>query len=69
MLKLVIALIVFYQKYLSPLSWPACRFYPSCSQYFKESFERHGLLRGGWYAIIRLMKCHPFHAGGYDPVK
>ncbi|WP_298432586.1 membrane protein insertion efficiency factor YidD [Geobacter sp.] len=69
MLKLVIAFIVFYQKYLSPLSGPTCRFYPSCSHYSKESIERHGLLRGGWYAFIRLMKCHPFHAGGYDPVK
>ena len=69
MLKLVITFIVFYQKFLSPLSGPTCRFYPSCSQYSKESLERHGLLRGGWHAMIRLMKCHPFHAGGYDPVK
>ncbi|WP_084201467.1 membrane protein insertion efficiency factor YidD [Geobacter pickeringii] len=69
MLRLVAALITFYQKYLSPLSGPTCRFYPSCSQYSKESFERHGLLRGGVYTVIRLMKCHPYHRGGYDPVK
>lgn len=69
MLKRLITVIGFYQKYLSPLKGPTCRFYPSCSQYSKESLERHGLVRGLWHTVSRLLKCHPFHPGGYDPVK
>lgn len=69
MLKTLIAIIGIYQKYLSPLMGPTCRFYPSCSQYAKESLEKHGLVRGFCYTGIRLLKCHPFHPGGYDPVK
>lgn len=69
MLKRAISLIGFYQKYLSPLTGPTCRFYPSCSQYSKESLERYGLVKGIRLTVFRLLKCHPFHPGGYDPVK
>lgn len=69
MLKRAISLIGFYQKYLSPLTGPTCRFYPSCSQYSKESLERYGLVKGIRLTVLRLLKCHPFHPGGYDPVK
>jgi putative membrane protein insertion efficiency factor len=62
-------LIRAYQKYLSPLKPRCCRFYPSCSQYCYEAIEKYGLLQGGWRGLRRLMKCHPFHPGGYDPVK
>jgi len=57
-----------YQRLLSPLLPPSCRFYPSCSQYALEAVTRHGALRGGWLAVRRLARCHPFHPGGFDPV-
>jgi len=65
-----IALIVIrlYQKLLSPLLPQTCRFYPSCSEYSRESIVRHGVVRGTWLTIVRLCKCHPFHPGGFDPV-
>lgn len=62
-------LIRFYQKVLSPLKPPSCRFYPSCSQYAVEAIQRYGLLHGGWMAARRIGRCHPFHLGGYDPVR
>jgi putative membrane protein insertion efficiency factor len=69
MLKSITLLVIrLYQKMLSPILPPACRFYPSCSEYSRESILRHGLVRGGWLTLIRLCKCHPFHLGGYDPV-
>ncbi|MFA7059494.1 MAG: membrane protein insertion efficiency factor YidD [Pedobacter sp.] len=69
MLKSITLLVIrLYQKILSPILPPACRFYPSCSEYSRESILRHGLFRGGWLTLIRLCKCHPFHPGGYDPV-
>lgn len=58
-----------YQVLLSPLLPPSCRFYPSCSQYAVEAIEKYGSLQGGWMTLKRLCKCHPFHPGGYDPVK
>ena len=64
----LIALIRVYQLFLSPLLGNHCRFYPSCSQYAREALERHGVLRGGWLAIRRLSRCHPWHPGGVDPV-
>jgi hypothetical protein len=56
-----------YQLLLRPLLPAVCRFQPSCSEYAREVFARHGLLRGGWLALRRLGRCHPFHPGGYDP--
>ncbi len=66
--QLFAALIRGYQLLLSPLLPPSCRFYPSCSQYALEAVTRHGALRGGWLAARRLVRCHPFHPGGNDPV-
>ncbi|MCY8414780.1 membrane protein insertion efficiency factor YidD [Bacillus spizizenii] len=57
-----------YQKFISPLTPPTCRFYPTCSQYGIEAIKTHGALKGGWLTIIRILKCHPFHPGGVDPV-
>ena len=61
--------IRFYQKTISPLFAPHCRFYPTCSQYSYESIHKHGFFRGLYLSIIRIGKCHPFHEGGYDPIK
>jgi len=60
--------IVFYRRFISPLKPPVCRFYPTCSQYALEAVEVHGPVRGLWLALRRILKCHPFHPGGYDPV-
>jgi putative membrane protein insertion efficiency factor len=65
---LLVALITIYQKLMSPWLPDACRFTPTCSQYAKEAMLKHGLLRGLGLSLKRLSKCHPFHAGGYDPV-
>lgn len=67
-LKSVIVIIRFYQKYLSPLKGNSCRFYPSCSEYSILSFQKYGFFVGLIKTIFRLGKCHPFHPGGYDPV-
>jgi putative membrane protein insertion efficiency factor len=64
----LIAGIRFYQRAISPLTPPSCRFYPTCSAYAAEAIERHGAARGSWLALRRLLRCHPFHRGGYDPV-
>lgn len=69
MKKLFLAAIRFYQRWLSPLKrMPTCRFYPTCSTYAFGAVSRFGALRGGYLALRRILKCHPFHAGGYDPV-
>jgi len=68
--KLLRVLIRFYQKFISPLKGkPACRFYPTCSNYALDALERYGTVKGLYLTIRRLLKCHPFHPGGYDPVK
>jgi putative membrane protein insertion efficiency factor len=61
-------LIRVYQWTLSPMLGARCRFYPSCSCYAHEAIERHGALRGAWLAAKRVLRCHPFSPGGYDPV-
>jgi putative membrane protein insertion efficiency factor len=65
---LLVALITLYQKLASPLLPPTCRFYPSCSQYSKEVLLKYGILKGTLLSVKRILKCHPFHPGGYDPV-
>ncbi len=68
MRQVLMLLIRMYQLALSPLLGPRCRFYPSCSCYAHAAIERHGALRGGWLGLKRLLRCHPFADGGYDPV-
>ena len=68
MKKLLITLLQFYQRKISPLKKPCCRFYPSCSQYAIEAITKKGALYGSFLAFKRILKCHPFHKGGYDPV-
>ena len=67
--KLLIYLVRFYQKFISPLKGPTCRFYPTCSQYSIEAIKKYGALKGIYLTMRRLLKCHPFHTGGYDPLK
>jgi len=69
MKTILLSLIRFYRKFISPLKGRAtCRFYPTCSQYAMEAVSRYGALKGGFLTVKRLLKCHPFHPGGYDPV-
>lgn len=69
MLRLLLrALIRGYQLLISPLLGPSCRYLPSCSEYASEAVERHGALAGGWLALKRLARCHPWGGSGYDPV-
>ncbi|MBS3757614.1 MAG: membrane protein insertion efficiency factor YidD [Desulfobacterales bacterium] len=65
---LILFLIRIYQCTLSPVMGGACRFYPSCSEYAYEAVKRHGAIKGGILALKRILKCHPFHPGGVDPV-
>jgi putative membrane protein insertion efficiency factor len=66
--KLALAMIRLYQRTISQALPPSCRFRPSCSQYTYEAITRHGIVRGIWLGVCRLSRCHPLHAGGYDPV-
>ena len=66
--RILTAAIVAYRRYVSPALPARCRFYPSCSAYAQEAIARHGALRGLGLAVRRLLRCHPFHPGGYDPV-
>ncbi|WP_414045934.1 membrane protein insertion efficiency factor YidD [Macrococcus equi] len=68
MKSILVAIIKFYRSYISPLTPPTCRFNPTCSQYGLEAIEKHGAFKGSYLTIIRILKCHPFHPGGYDPV-
>jgi putative membrane protein insertion efficiency factor len=67
--KVSIALIQSYRRFISPMLPPSCRFTPSCSLYTLQAVEKYGLLRGGLMGARRLLRCHPFSEGGYDPVK
>ena len=60
--------IRFYRRYISPLRKPCCRFIPTCSEYALEAVEKYGPWKGSWLALKRLLRCHPFCKGGYDPV-
>ncbi|HEU5266512.1 MAG TPA: membrane protein insertion efficiency factor YidD [Jatrophihabitans sp.] len=64
----MLAVLAFYRMAVSPALAPACRYLPSCSAYAVEAIEVHGAVRGSWLALRRLLRCHPFHAGGHDPV-
>ena len=64
----VVLLIRLYQYAISPWLGPRCRFSPTCSSFAIEALEKHGLMRGGWLAMRRLLRCNPWHTGGYDPV-
>lgn len=68
MKQIFIGIIRFYQKFISPMTPPTCRFYPTCSHYGLEAFQKHGVLKGFWLTCKRILKCHPFHPGGFDPV-
>ena len=61
-------LIRFYQRAISPLTPPSCRFTPTCSQYAAEALQKYGLFKGGWLALRRILRCHPWGGSGYDPV-
>lgn len=69
MRKIFIALVKGYQKIISPLFPPSCRFYPSCSEYAIESFRKFGMIKGGAKSVWRILRCNPFNKGGYDPVE
>ncbi len=65
---IMVFFITLYQKLISPLFPPTCRFYPTCSNYAKKALIKHGFFKGSYLSIKRVSKCHPFHPGGYDPV-
>jgi len=66
--RIALWLIRFYQSFVSPLLGSNCRYYPSCSQYTYEAIAKYGVARGGWMGMRRIGRCHPWHAGGFDPV-
>ena len=68
MKKVFVAIIRFYQKNISPLLPPSCRFQPTCSQYAIEAIQKYGVFKGGAMALWRILRCNPFSKGGYDPV-
>lgn len=68
MKALLISIIHFYQRHISPLTPPACRYTPTCSQYTLEAIQKYGALRGTWLGLKRICRCHPWGGSGYDPV-
>lgn len=68
MKKILLMAISFYRKCISPLKPPSCRFYPTCSAYAYEAVTKYGAIKGTYLAVKRILKCHPFNPGGYDPV-
>ncbi|MBD7913089.1 MULTISPECIES: membrane protein insertion efficiency factor YidD [Clostridium] len=69
MKEIMIRLIKFYKKKISPMSQPRCKYIPTCSQYAIDAIEKHGVFRGGILACWRILRCNPFSKGGFDPVK
>jgi len=67
--KILLIVIKFYRKYISPLTGPSCIYEPTCSVYAMQAIEKYGALKGGIMAVKRILRCHPYHKGGYDPVK
>ncbi len=65
---IALGLIRFYQKFISPMFPPSCRFTPTCSHYTYEAISKYGVIKGGWLGAKRIARCHPFNPGGYDPV-
>lgn len=68
MTRTMLLLVRAYQRFVSPYTPPSCRFYPSCSAYAVDAITRYGAWKGGFLTVRRLLRCHPFHPGGYDPV-
>lgn len=68
MKQLLMALVRFYRKFISPMKRPCCRYIPTCSQYALEALEKYGAIKGSYLAIRRILRCNPLHKGGYDPV-
>ena len=68
MKRFMLWLLKFYKRYISPLLPPSCRYLPTCSEYAMQAIEKYGPWKGGWLALKRILRCHPFHKGGYDPV-
>lgn len=68
MKTVMLGCIRFYQRFISPLFPPTCRYQPTCSQYGVEAIQYHGAIKGGWLTLKRILRCHPFHKGGFDPV-
>jgi hypothetical protein len=66
--RAVLGLLAFYRRFISPALPPSCRFAPTCSEYTYQAVERYGIVRGVWMGVRRILRCHPFHPGGYDPV-
>ena len=69
MKKILLYLLKFYQKGISPYLGRRCRFYPTCSEYSRQAITKYGAVKGTYLTVKRLLKCHPFHKGGYDPLK
>lgn len=69
MVTALVFLVRLYQKYISPLFGPTCRFIPTCSEYTILALKKYGFFKGSFLSIKRILKCHPFHPGGYDPIK
>lgn len=68
MKQILLRVIRFYQRAVSPLFPPRCRYIPTCSEYALEAVEKYGAVKGSWLAAKRILRCNPFHKGGYDPV-
>ncbi|MEA1871344.1 MAG: membrane protein insertion efficiency factor YidD [Candidatus Bipolaricaulota bacterium] len=66
--RFLLGVIAFYQRFISPFFSPRCRFYPTCSQYGVEAISKYGPFKGGYLALRRVLRCHPLHPGGFDPV-